>query len=107
MYCRQHSWRVRKKGDGSKMLKENGEVRMAVIAGRIYLLGRITVVEFRLELEVNVAQKFPPWQRKRLPYCFSLHTGGIMAALQVSSSVVFDFFHNALRFSFVYPYEVF
>lgn len=30
-----------------------------------------------------------------------------MAALQVSSSVVFDFFHNALRFSFVYPYEVF
>lgn len=59
MYCRQHRWRVRKKGDGSKMLKENGEVRMAVIASRIYLLRRITVVEFRLELEVKPKNFLP------------------------------------------------
>lgn len=31
--AKQHNWR--KKGDGSKLLKENGEVRMAVIAGEL------------------------------------------------------------------------
>lgn len=33
--AKQHNWIVRKKGDGSKMLKENEEVRMAVIAGEL------------------------------------------------------------------------
>lgn len=33
--AKQHNWRVRKKGDGSKTLKEDGEVSMAMIAGEL------------------------------------------------------------------------